>query len=76
MARKTIDCREYPTEGVDCSMTMSGEEDELLRAATEHAVSVHGEKRSEELESNIKEMMTDEVEVRAPRPPAEEQPLH
>jgi hypothetical protein len=39
--RKVIDCREFPSES-KCSLTISGTEAEVLKAATEHAVSSHG----------------------------------
>ena len=41
MSRVTIDCRAVPSES-GCSLTISGEEDEVLRAATAHAIDVHG----------------------------------
>ena len=42
MARKYIDCREYPSE-IKCTVALSADsEDELLEAAVQHAVSVHG----------------------------------
>ena len=41
MSRMTIDCRAVPSES-GCSLTISGEEDEVLRAATAHAIDVHG----------------------------------
>jgi len=39
--RKVIDCREFPSES-QCSLTISGTEDEVLKAANEHAISSHG----------------------------------
>lgn len=41
MARMMADCRRFPSES-NCSLVIIGEEDEVARAATEHAVSVHG----------------------------------
>ena len=41
MSRMTIDCRAVPSES-GCSLTISGEEDDVLRAATAHAIDVHG----------------------------------
>ena len=41
MARKVADCREMPSES-GCTLMISGEEEEVVRAASEHAVSVHG----------------------------------
>ena len=39
--RKAIDCRDYPSEN-NCSLRISGSEEEVLNAAVEHAVSSHG----------------------------------
>jgi predicted small metal-binding protein len=41
MARKYIDCREFPSES-NCSITiMADNADELVQAAVQHAVAVH-----------------------------------
>ena len=60
MARKVADCREWPSD-VGCTLTISGEEDEVIRAATEHAVSVHGEHDTPEMRAQIRTMLKDEV---------------
>jgi predicted small metal-binding protein len=62
MSRKVADCREFPSES-GCSLTISGEEDEVLRAAAEHAVSVHGHTDGTELREQIRAMLKDEVTV-------------
>ncbi|MGW3471544.1 DUF1059 domain-containing protein [Saccharopolyspora sp. NPDC000995] len=59
MARKVADCRKYPSE-VNCSLTITGEEEEVLRAATEHAVSVHQHEDTPELRDQIRELLVDE----------------
>ena len=41
MARMMADCRRFSSES-NCSLVIIGEEDEVARVATEHAVSVHG----------------------------------
>ena len=41
MTRKTIDCRAFPND-VGCTLAISGEPDELVTAAAQHAVAVHG----------------------------------
>ena len=41
MARKMIDCRQVPNE-IGCTLTIAGEEDEVLDAAVMHAVDKHG----------------------------------
>ncbi|REK90049.1 DUF1059 domain-containing protein [Streptomyces inhibens] len=58
--RKKVDCRDYPSE-VNCTLVITGEEDEVVRAASEHAVSVHGHTDSPELRQQIRTMLKDEV---------------
>ncbi|MEU5853239.1 DUF1059 domain-containing protein [Saccharopolyspora shandongensis] len=65
MARKIADCRKYPSE-INCSLTISGEEEEVLRAATEHAVTVHRHEDTPELREQIRELLTDETPVGEP----------
>lgn len=60
MARKVADCREMPSES-GCTLMISGEEDEVVRAASEHAVSVHGHEDTPELREQIRGMLKDEV---------------
>lgn len=57
--RKVADCRELPSES-GCTLTISGEEDEVVRAAAEHAASVHGHTDSPELREEIRRMLKDE----------------
>jgi hypothetical protein len=59
MARKIADCREFPNEA-NCTLTLAGEESEVLKAAVEHAVSVHGHRASEQLREEIRKTMKDE----------------
>ncbi|MEU6704406.1 DUF1059 domain-containing protein [Streptomyces wuyuanensis] len=59
MTRKVADCRRFPSE-TDCTLTIAGEEDEVLRAATAHAVAVHGHTDSPELREQIRGMLEDE----------------
>ena len=60
--RKVADCREYPSEN-NCSLTISGTEQEVVEAATMHAVAVHGESDTPELREQIRGMLKDEVTV-------------
>ncbi|MBB5154043.1 DUF1059 domain-containing protein [Saccharopolyspora phatthalungensis] len=60
MARKIADCRKYPSE-INCSLTIIGEEEEVLRAATEHAVSVHQHQDTPELRAQIRDLLVDET---------------
>ncbi len=54
MARKYIDCREFPSQ-VQCTVAISADkEDELSNAAVQHAVAVHGEKDTPEFRSEIR----------------------
>ncbi|QIS04156.1 DUF1059 domain-containing protein [Nocardia brasiliensis] len=59
MTRKVADCRRFPSE-TNCTLTISGEEDEVVRAASEHAVSVHQHEDGPELRAQIREMLEDE----------------
>ncbi len=38
MGRKVADCRDFPSES-GCTLTIAGEEDEVLAAAAQHAAS-------------------------------------
>jgi predicted small metal-binding protein len=57
--RKSIDCRDYPSEK-NCSLKISGTEEEVLDAAVHHAVAVHGHENTPELRGQIKSMLKDE----------------
>jgi hypothetical protein len=57
--RKSIDCRDYPSEK-NCSLKISGTEEEVLQAAVQHAVSVHGHENSADLRDQIRSMLKDE----------------
>ena len=57
--RKSIDCRNYPSER-NCSLKISGTEEEVLDAAVQHAVSAHGRESSPQLRDLIKSMLKDE----------------
>lgn len=56
MARKMANCRRWPSES-NCSLVIVGEEDEVVRAAAEHAASVHGHEDTPELRMQIKEFL-------------------
>ena len=53
MSRMMADCRRFPSES-DCSLTIIGDEDEVIRAAAEHSVSVHGHEDTPEFREQIK----------------------
>jgi hypothetical protein len=57
--RKVADCRMFPSES-NCSLTITGTAEEVVRAAAEHAVSVHGHEDTAELRDQIGAMLADE----------------
>ena len=57
--RKSIDCRDYPSEK-NCSLKISGTEDEVLDAAVQHAVSAHRHEETPELREQIRSMLKDD----------------
>jgi len=59
MTRKIADCREMPSES-GCTLTISGEEEEVVAAASAHAVAVHGHEAGPELEAAIRDSLQDE----------------
>ena len=59
--RKSIDCRDYPSEKI-CSLKISGTEEEVLDAATQHAVSAHGHEDTPELREQLKSMLKYEAD--------------
>jgi predicted small metal-binding protein len=59
--RKSIDCRNYPSDK-NCSLKISGTEDEVLNAAVQHAVSAHGHANNPDLRDQIKSMLKDEAD--------------
>jgi predicted small metal-binding protein len=64
MARKFIDCREYPSE-INCTVAISADsEKELLDIAVQHAVTVHGHADSPQLRETIKSMFKEVAPAR------------
>lgn len=62
--RKVADCRDMPSES-GCTLTISGQEDEVVRAAAEHAASVHGHDDTPEFRDEVRRTLKDEeVSVR------------
>ena len=57
MSRYSIDCRKYPSEK-NCTVSISADNrKELLDAAAQHAVAVHGHKDSPELRQQMAGMI-------------------
>ena len=57
--RKYIDCSEYPSD-TNCSLKISGTEDEVMKAATHHASTVHGHEDTPEFREELRGMLKDE----------------
>jgi len=54
MARKYVDCRAYPSE-MNCTVAIADDtEEELLEAAVQHAVAVHGHSDGPELRDQLR----------------------
>ena len=62
MTRKTIDCRAIPND-VGCTLAITGEPDELITAAAQHAVAVHGHTDSPQLRQMLSGSLTDEPAI-------------
>ncbi len=60
MGRVVADCRDMPSES-GCTLTISGEVDEVLDAAVAHAIAVHQHAGSPELRDQIRGMLKDEA---------------
>jgi hypothetical protein len=60
MARKMADCRRFESES-DCTLTIIGEEDEVVSAAAAHAVAVHGHRDTAEMREQVRAMLEDET---------------
>jgi len=55
MGRKYIDCREHPSES-NCTVTIAADtESELLEAAVQHAVAVHGHQDTPEFRDQMRQ---------------------
>ncbi len=60
MTRKIADCRDMPSES-GCTLTIAGEEDEVLKVATMHAVAHHGHEDNQELRDMIRSGLKEEA---------------
>ena len=59
MARMMADCRRWPSDS-NCSLTIIGEEEEVVQAAAEHAVSVHQHEDTPEFREQIRNFLEPE----------------
>lgn len=62
MTRKVVDCRDMPSER-GCTLSIAGSEEEVLDAATQHAVAAHGHQDTPETREMIRGGLKDEVSV-------------
>ncbi len=71
MARKMADCRRFESDS-NCSLTIIGEEDEVIAAAARHAADAHGHTDTPELRVQLREMLEPEANyvpgTRVPEP--------
>jgi predicted small metal-binding protein len=56
MARKMADCRRFESDN-NCSLTIIGEEDEVVAAAAQHAAAAHGHEDTAELREQLRGML-------------------
>jgi predicted small metal-binding protein len=54
--RKSIDCRDHPSER-GCTLRLEGTEDEVLDAAVSHAITSHGHTDNPELREKIRGLL-------------------
>lgn len=59
MSRMVADCRDFPSES-GCTLTIAGEEEEVVVAASAHAAAVHGHDDGEELREMIRSSLKPE----------------
>ena len=60
MARMFIDCREYPSD-MNCTVAISADtKKELIDAAVQHAVAVHGHQDTAEFRAQIEKLIKSE----------------
>jgi predicted small metal-binding protein len=57
--RKYIDCSEFPSES-NCSLRISGTEDEVLPVAAKHAAEIHGHEDTPEMRERLRGFLKDE----------------
>jgi hypothetical protein len=58
MARKMIDCRQLPSD-LNCTLTITGEPEDVLDAATLHAADKHGHPNTPELREQLRGALQD-----------------
>ena len=59
MGRDMADCRRFPSDS-NCSLTIIGDEEEVIQAAAEHAASVHSHEDTPEFREQLRGMLEPE----------------
>ena len=59
MTRKIADCRRFESEA-GCTLTIIGEEEEVIATAVAHAAAVHGHDDTPELRAKLRGLLEDE----------------
>lgn len=59
MGRKIADCRRFESDS-NCSLTIIGEENEVLATAAQHAAAAHGHEDTPELRAQLQAMLEPE----------------
>ena len=59
MARQIADCRRFESDS-NCSLTIIGEEEEVIETAAAHAASVHGHQDTPELRVQLRALLEPE----------------
>jgi hypothetical protein len=63
--RRMLDCREVPSDS-RCTLTLTGEEDEVLDAGAAHAVAVHGHTDGQDLRDGLRAALRDAPQATGP----------
>ena len=56
--RKKLDCRQFPSEK-NCSVAISGTEEEVIELAVFHAINSHGHQDSPDLREQLRALLAD-----------------
>ena len=59
MTRQIADCRRFESDN-NCSLTIIGEEDEVIATAVAHAVSAHGHQDTPEFRAQLRDLLEPE----------------
>ena len=68
MSRVMADCRRF-TSDANCTLTIMGDEDEVIRVATKHAIDDHGHEDTPEFRAQMREMLEPAEAYSASRTP-------